>query len=73
MCNDHRDARVRLQIIRLRLGSQILHIREDAVNVCLQRIECVLEVVIVILLFSSLVVRLARHVKLFGRAWVIVL
>lgn len=40
---------------------------------CLQRIKCVLEVVIMILLFSSLVVRLARHVKLFGRAWVIVL
>ena len=73
MCRDHRNTWMRSQIKRLCLHIHILNISQDTVNMLLQWIECVLEVLIVILLLGALVVGFDGNVELFGGSGVIVL
>ena len=64
---------MRGQIITLRLHRQLIDIAQYRIHVIFQRVQSVLEVMIMILLFRSLIIGLAGHVECIGRIGIIVL
>ena len=68
--DNYRNSRVGLKIVRLRFHGQLLCIVHDGIHMLLQGIQCVGKVLTLILLFGPLVIVLARHTELLGRAWV---
>ena len=64
---------VRLQVVRLRLHGELADIIHDFVHVFSQRFKGVLEVLVVYLLFGSLIICLAGHIKVVGGALIVLL